>query len=289
MHRPVLVLQIFEEIKQIIDCGFGDLVVDDESCASNDQGLIERFAGRLKLFERNTKTGEVDPDHIGLGGVDELSTQGLDTVCQLAGQIVRADELGEMLGQRDRGGGGDGSGLTDPTAEHLAKPAGSVDQSLGTNQDAERVCVEAMSMSCLRFQFTWRRAHLPIGAPIPLLRQSEIVWKGAQSSLSLIQPLKVSAGLAISIYRYHDPGSRFTQTFVLHGQPSFTTDMRCDFPNPSSVQVHGDIMLGSFVRDLNDFVLREDGSCESILEANQSGRCRVNVVAELQARQDVVF
>ena len=53
---------------------------------------------------------------------------------------------------------------------------------------------------------------------------------------------------------------RFSQPLILHGQASFLTDTSCYFPNPRSIQVHDNVVLGRFLRDLHDFVLGKYGA-----------------------------
>jgi hypothetical protein len=53
--------------------------------------------------------------------------------------------------------------------------------------------------------------------------------------------------------------------------------------------MHNDIVFSGLFRDLDNFLLREDGSGQGILKTNQTCWCGVNVIAELEVGQDVIL
>lgn len=53
--------------------------------------------------------------------------------------------------------------------------------------------------------------------------------------------------------------------------------------------MHDDIVFGCLFGDLDNLFLREDGSRQGILKANQTSWCSVYVGAELEIGQDVIL
>jgi hypothetical protein len=122
-----------------------------------------------------------------------------------------------------------------------------------------------------------KATHLPMGAPIPFDRQSDIVSKGAASSVKL----QVS-----KMWWFSDV--HLLQS-LLACNPALGTFCSSNVPNPGTVAVQRDVVLDELLLDLDDFVLGEDHAGQRVLETNETRRCGVNVVAKSEVGQDIVL
>lgn len=130
----------------------------------------------------------------------------------------------------------------------------------------------------------------PIGAPIPLLKHSDTVLNGAQTSVSLhCSTTKLISNPRLPLPRPRPPHSLSPQYLLIHRPlPHHPQPLRHHLPHPRPITMQRDPLLLRKRRDLDELVLREDGPAQGVLERDEPGWRAVDVGGKGNGREDVV-